>query len=257
MTLSEIRNECWSIARETSTIDQDRLWNKADMNRYINRIYNYIAKETLCIRDSMTTAVCRITVDPPNDITELTDLAATDAYYAQDLAWYNDSESGLYGKLVAPYSFPLHESILQIDECKWTTVPLKLVKVSVTKWQDNPTWEQVIGLSTEYATDLDTGRIVLNLRRDTTDTLKLFVRRLPIIPLSEDEDVPEFRVNYHALMVNGILWQMYSKQDAETVDKTKADQYYLQFLKDVDEIKQQETVLNMRLNQNYSMAAFR
>lgn len=257
MTLSEIRAECWAIARESSTIDKDRLWTKAEMNRYINRVYNFIAKETLCIRDSMSAETCRIHVAPPADLAELTELAATDPYYAQDLVWYNNVNSWLYQELVAPYSFALSPKVLQIDECKWTNHQWTLVKVSVTKWQKNAWWEQVRGLPIEYATDLDTNRIVLNYRMTEDDTLRLSVRRLPLVALIADGDSPEFRLDYHELMVNGVLWQMYSKQDAETIDEAKANNYFAMYMRDVDEIKQQELNLNKRLNPNSSLQAFR
>jgi len=54
MTLEEIRQECWDEARETATNDIDRLWTTSEMNRYINRVYRNIARETRCIRDSIT-----------------------------------------------------------------------------------------------------------------------------------------------------------------------------------------------------------
>lgn len=89
------------------------------------------------------------------------------------------------------------------------------------------------------------------------DTLRLSVRRLPLVALIADGDSPEFRLDYHELMVNGVLWQMYSKQDAETIDEAKANNYFAMYMRDVDEIKQQELNLNKRLNPNSSLQAFR
>lgn len=68
MNLGQIRKEAWDWARETGTTDQQRLWTTTEMNRYINRIYRHIARETKCIRDATTTAVCRITVTPEQDL---------------------------------------------------------------------------------------------------------------------------------------------------------------------------------------------
>ena len=257
MKLKELRDEAWGVARETATIDADRLWTKAEMNRYINRVYEFIAKDTKCIRDDITPEICRITVAPPTNLADLQAKALTDVYAAQDLAFYNNSSSWLYQSLVAPYSFPLDYHILDIDDIKWTAWQWRLKHTSVSKWQVNPYWEQVIGMPTEYATDLATDRLNLNFRATSGDTLRLCVRRLPLHDLVEDDDEPEFRRNYHRLMLNGILWQMYSKQDAETVDKTKADQYYALYLKDIDEIKQQDAYIESRLRPNYSMDAFR
>lgn len=258
MNLKQLREEAWDIAREISAIDQDRLWTTREMNRYINRVYRYIARETKCIRDSETASICRVAVTPPADLAALTAQAGTgDVYAVQDLAWYNDPNSWLYQTLVAPYVFTLDPLVLDIDEVKWTTKQWRLNKVSVNKWQINPYWEQTIGMPTEYCTDLTNNKFALNFRDTTGDTLRIIVRRMPLVDLSADTDTPEFRTHYHDFMINGILWQMYSKQDAEAIDKAKAAEYYALFMKDVDEIKQQETILDQRLKPNHSMDAFR
>lgn len=249
MTLKELREECWAITRDTALIDSDRLWPTVDMNRYINRTYRHIAKETKCIRDSVTPAVCFITVAP----VDYTTVPSTDP----DYEWLNSSESWLYHRNVSKNLFDLHSSILAIDECKWTTKQWRLKKVSVQAWQANPWWEQVVGMPTEFATDLTNGKLAINFRAEDADTLRLIVRRMPIVNLVNDSDSPEFRLSYHDMMLNGILNQMYSKQDAETIDQAKADRYYLAYLKDIDEIKQEESLLNERLRVNYSLDAFR
>lgn len=257
MTLKEIRDEAWSIARETATNDIDRLWTTAEMNAYINRTYRVIARETKCIRDSLTSAVCRITSAPPADIATLTALAATDEWYAQDLNWYNDANSWLNSRLVAPYSYPLSPLILDVEECKWSTRQWKLTKVSIDKWRTNPWWEQVTGMPTEFCTDGDNGRLFVNFRSDTADVLKLTVRRLPLSSLVNDDDVPEFRAHYHDYFRYGVLEQMYSKQDSQAFDEVKALDYKALFLKDLDEIKQQETIVTNRLRVNSSLDGFR
>ena len=259
MNLKQLREEAWDIAREIAVIDSDRLWTTKEMNRYINRVYRHIARETRCIRDAETLSICRIASTVPTDLAELTSLAATDARYAQDLVWYNEPTSWLYQHLVAPYIYDLHPLIIDIDEVKWasTSRTWRLNKVSVNKWQVNPVWEQTIGMPTEYCTDYSNGRIAINFRADTSDTLKLTVRRMPLTDLVLDTDVPEYRTHYHDFMINGILWQMYSKQDSQTFDGEKAVAYQARFLADVDEIKQQETILDQRLKPNHSLDAFR
>jgi hypothetical protein len=257
MNLKQLREEAWDVAREVSEVDSQRLWSTKEMNRYINRVYRYIARETKCIRDAAPSAITRISVAPPANLGALEALAATDDYAVQDLAYFNDVNSWLYLTLVAPYVFPLDDRILDIDECKWTSKQWRLVKVSSSKWQVNPWWEQVLGMPTEYSTDFSNKTIAINFRATDSDTLKLIVRRLPLNDLVNDTDSPEFRESYHDFMLNGILWRMYSKQDAESIDLEKAAQYYSLFLSDVDEIKQQETILDQRLKPNFSMDAFR
>jgi hypothetical protein len=250
MNLSEIREECWDIAREVAVDDEDRLWTTAEMNRYINRIYRHIARETKCIRDALGTLPTSLGggVSP---ITRIVSTPTTDHEY------YSITTSWLYGKTVAPILYALDKRIIDIDEVKWTTRQWRLTKVSVNKWQVNPWWEQVPGMPTEYCTDYQNNYIAINFRSEETDTLRLCVRRMPLANLVKDDDEPEFRDSYHDYFVNGVLWQMYSKQDAQAFDLKKSDAYYASFLLDVDEIKQQETILDQRLKANHSLDAFR
>lgn len=257
MNLKQLRDEAWDIAREVGEKDADRLWTTREMNRYINRVYRKIARETKCIRDSVTPLVCQIESTPPADLAELTLKASNSPIDALDLQRYSNPSSWLYNRLVAPMAYPLHKSIVQIDEIKWTNRAWSLRKVSVDKWRKNPYWEQVIGDPTEYATDWFTNYIAINYRSLTPDTMMLSVRRLPLVDLINDDDEPEFREHYHDFMINGILAQMYSKQDTQTYDKARYEQFEADFMRDIDEIKQSEIILEQRLNANHSLAAFR
>lgn len=273
MNLKQLRDECWDIARETASVDQDRLWTQREMNRYINRVYRRIARETKCIRDSVPSTLTRITVAPYASYAALQTAALTDPFAAQDLSFFSVEQSWFYvdpdpagtyaarldamAQSIAPYVFALDPLILDIDEVKWTSKQWRLTGVSVTKWQVNPYWEQVKGMPTEYAKDYSNNKLAINFRADTSDTLRLTIKRMPLADLVLDTDEPEFRTHYHDFMINGILWQMYSKQDTEAIDLKKANDYYAQFMADIDEIKQQETILDQRLKVNFSMDAFR
>jgi len=195
------------------------------------------------------------------EATSLTSLAHDGStmqdWYHDDLDGYLDSNNWLYQTLVAPRVYPLHPSVLDIDEVKFLVQPWRLTKVSVSKWQSNPRWEQVVGWPTEYCTDYQNNMLALNFRTSNIDTLCLTVRRMPLADLTEDTDVPEIRNHYHDFMLNGILEHMYSKQDSETIDLKKADAYAAAFKRDVDEVKQQEYILDQRLKPNNSLPAFR
>lgn len=249
MNLRNIREEAWDWADDYAVANEDHLWKKEEMNRYINRVYRRIASETLCIQDSNTAAVCRIASDP---IDYTTYVSGTDDYY-----WANTEGQWLYHKDVAPYLYMLHPSILKIEEVKWTTRQWKLTKVESKKWQVNPYWEQVVGMPTEYATDLHTGKIALNFRSESSDILKLVVKRMPLVDLIQDGDIPEFRAAYHEFFLDGVLYMMYQKQDSQCFDKDKADWHKAKFDAALDEIKQEEADLQQTLGSNGSMDAFR
>lgn len=250
MNLRDIREECWDIARDTALTDSDRMWPESEMNRYINRVYRFIARECQCIKDAATPSVCQIAVDPV-DYTTLT-------VGTLDYIWANEAGNWLYQRDVTPYLLTISPLILQIDEIKWMGQPYILRKVSSSKWKNNVWWERVIGsYATEYATDLQTGKIALNYRMESADDLQLCVRRMPLVDLIADTDSPEFRTHYHDFMINGILMHMYRKRDAETLDEAKAAEFYAQFMLDVDEIKQQESQMEEHLRPNEAMEAFR
>jgi hypothetical protein len=249
MNLGEIKAECWDHVRDTAIVDEDRLWTSDEMDRYINRIYRDIARKTLCIYDNTTIDVCTI-ASTPVDWTTYTPGTL-------DYIWANDPDNWLYHKDVAPYLYPLHKSILEVNEVKWTSRPWKLSIVSVSKWQTNPWWENVIGAPTECAFDLESRKLALNFRSEETDTIRLAVNRLPLTDLSDSDDEPEFKEDYHYLFKNGILSLMYLKQDSDTFDKDKAIAAKADYLADIDEIKQQESIAMRRLRPNEALGAFR
>jgi hypothetical protein len=175
----------------------------------------------------------------------------------KDYLWANTPGMWLYQQNVCPYLLPLNPLILRIDEAKWTNKQWRLTKVSANKWQNNSYWEQVMGMPTEYATDYQNNFIALNYRGTDTDYLALQVRRLPLTNLSGDTDEPEFRAEYHDYFRYGVLSQMYSKQDSQTLDATKAMNYEQLYREDVDMIRREETKLDNRLMSNRSLLAFR
>lgn len=224
MTLKEIREECWDVARDTASIDQDRLWTTKEMNRYINRIYRKICKETECLVDSVST------------FTQIS------------IAGSNDTPAAIY--------IDLDPRILYIEEAKWALGGWFVREVSVAKWT-NPLWETFSGPPTEFALDWSVNKLAFNFKPNITDTLKLRVRRMPLVNLVSDTDSPEFKVQYHDHFINGVLWQMYLKQDAESFDKSKAEEFKQLFLKDIDDMKKEvQSLTNHKLVDN-SQLAFR
>ena len=252
MTLQEIIDGCRDQARDDGANDVDRLWNDEEMVRYINRIQRRIARETLCLKDATTAAVCVLTLTPVDYTTYVSGTL--------DYIWANDSASPLYQKDVTPYLVDLHDSILEIEEVKSLTFTNRLRKVSSQKWRNHLQWEQFITQPTEYATDLAHKKIAFKGRSLTVQEMQMTVKRLPLVDLdiATPTGVPEIPVNYHDFFHNGVMERMYRKQDAETLDKAKADEYKELFLDDLDEIKRQERIiLNDYIAVNNSLSAFR
>jgi len=251
MNLQQLRNEAWAIARELKTPDAQKLWPADEMNMYINRIYRDIARKTKCIRDARTPAIAIINLAVV-DYTTLT-LAAN----GLDYIYANDPGSMIYQANVCPYVFPLHKAIIDIDDVKIIEKQYKLYKVSSQKWMTNVVWEQTMGLPTEYATDLQNRSLAVNFRSDENLTLQLAVKRMPLVDLEKDEDEPEIREDYHDFFRNGVLEQMYSKQDSEAFDMEKSGSYRAKYKKDITSINRAEIKLNEMLSPNYAMDGHR
>jgi hypothetical protein len=247
MNLREIREECWDQARELKS--EDKLWPEEEMNRYINRIYRRIAEETFCIRDATTPAVCLIS-SAPLDHTTYTEGTL-------DYLLANDTASWLYQQDVAPLLHTLHASILRIDEVKWLSRGFTLHKVSAGKWMENAFWEQTIGVPTEYALDLETGKLAVNFRDQGSDTLKLCVRRLPLTTLTDDANIPEIPAAYHEAFMPGVLELMYAKKDSEVFDVDKALGYRGEFKYQLERIARLEIQREWRLQPTAVARAFR
>lgn len=247
MNLGEIRQECWDTAAELA--GEDMLWPEEEINRLINRVYWNIASVTKCIRDSRTPAVCLIS-STPVDYTTLTEGTF-------DYLLANDTASWLYHQNVAPYLYPLHASILSVEEVKWLSRGFMLRKVSSHKWMELAQWEQVLGIPTEYALDLERGKLAVNYRDQVADTLKLSVRRLPLVPLQDTDDEPEFHQDYHASIIPGVLELMFAKKDSEAYDPEKSISYAGKYSYELERIKREELRWDRRLNPNQTMRAFR
>jgi hypothetical protein len=248
MNLAQIREECWEEAFDVIGSGSDKFWPEDVMNRYINRIYYHIARETRCIRDASTASVCII----DGSVVDY----STYASGTLDYIWANDSTSPLYQLDVAPYLYDLHKSILDIDEVKLMRRKYQLHKVTSAVWQRNTMWEQTIGAPTQYATDLNSKKIAVSFRDGDGDTLQLAVKRLPLVELVLDTDEPEFREDFHQHFKDGVLWLMYKRQDAETFNMAKSKQAKDDFDDAIDELKQAVIKLDERIRPNAAMGAF-
>lgn len=233
MNLREIREEAWDYADDRSENEEDRLWKPEEMDRYVNRIYRDIARETKCIEDFSTPEVCQIAITPIAPASQVTGTL--------DYQYVNNGSSPLYGKTFASNTFLLHKSILEICDARLLNGQVRLNHRFAKKWKKSPTWDQRIGLPTEYATDLKNGYLAVNYRAETADIVLLSVKRLPLTPLRSSGDVPEIPISYHDAFLDGILAEMYSKQDSQTYEKGRAEKHKEQYLERLDDIKRIES----------------
>lgn len=69
---------------------------------------------------------------------------------------------------------------------------------------------------------------------DADETVQLLVDRLPLEPLDEDSDAFEIRDEYQLDLLHGMKWRAYLKQDPETFDRAKSQEFFELFREAAD-----------------------
>lgn len=186
MQLIEIRNRVRGLLDDTAGTDSSRYWKDADLNEYINACIEEMCERTLCLDDSLTDAVCLVTLE------------AGKRHYA------------------------LHESILAIHTAQpsWCSAPL--TGASATELPAG--WLQAVGLPLSYTTDYSNGMLSLASAPAavTGETIRLSVTRLPLVDLALSTSVPEIHRQYHRKLYDGVLSMAFLKQDAEVYNPSKS-----------------------------------
>jgi len=213
MTHSELKNICRRMLDEQSNmVDSTRFWPDADLTEYLNTCVEEVCERTNCLRDSLTDAVCKIT------------LVANQRHYA------------------------LHGSILDIlaVQPSWSHIPL--AKQSITT-VGSGAWLTATGLPVSYLLDYSNRTLSLTSAPSvvTDEHLRLTVIRLPVTELSAAGDVPAIAMRYHRRLVDGVLAKAYSKQDAEIYNPKKALSSQADWERNLSSIVRDEAKLNPRI----------
>jgi hypothetical protein len=93
-------------------------------------------------------------------------------------------------------------------------------------------WETHTGPSSGYVADYETNKVFLYPVTPTADTLKLAVVRLPLEDLAGLASVPEIAPQYHAALVEYVVYKVRSIEDTEMYDPRKAGIAYAAFEKE-------------------------
>lgn len=188
MTLKELRTQLRkALCDEVGSSDAQRFWKDAELNEYLNEGYTLFCSLTKIIRDSLS-AVCTLTLDITGDVQHL----------------------------------PLSPLIIKIERVKgsWSTTPLTETTLDEISGIQ-PTWEDDTGTPDKYLLDYSSGYLSLNRSMESNATLRLTVRRLPLLALT-DAASPEFKSEYHHILKTYGLYRAFSKQDAEIYKPEKA-----------------------------------
>jgi len=144
-------------------------------------------------------------------------------------------------------NYPLRQKTLWALDADITIVDYDIGTVDFDSLWYYDSWETLpSGYVFSYIED--NGFIKLIAPPDTSDVLWMVVQRLPKIELAVGDTAlsPEIPAVYHADLVDWILHLAYRKQDAETMDLTKAVLFDQTFTKKFGERPSAKTEMNRR-----------
>lgn len=121
-----------------------------------------------------------------------------------------------------------------------------------------PSWETQVASQPIYllTASVGTNKVRLWPTPTVNDTLKLVVYRRPVSALTAADTVssPEISEQYHRYLIDGIAWQAYSKQDADTEDAKKLEVHRQLWMKNIEDIKRKNLRKNYHMSTNTPLA---
>lgn len=212
MILSELIEE---VRRRLDDVDmQAYAWTTDELVDYTNEIIDIFCEEAYILEDSSTAAVCQITVNGTG--------------------------------LGAPvHTYALHDSIVRVRRAKLGLESFPITQIMDIESMDysHQGWESA-DQGTPYII-IDDGVGTDNIRLWPTplvdDTLYLTVFRRLLTPLTTSAanlaaEVP-VATRLQRLLIDGICWKAYEKNDEETEAQAKAEKYRTLHAKNLDDAK--------------------
>lgn len=213
MTVSEILNR---VRVFTDDNVSPYLWSNSDIVEYLNIVIDEVCKETHCIQEAYTEAVCKVTM--------------TD----------DEPDYALHAKIINIIRARVEDAVDDLER-----QDLDYLQANYPTWRTNDSADPFL-----YVLDKRMGYITVYPAPDTdaTKTLWLTVSRYPLTALSISEPAqqseldasPEIPTRYHDKLINGILYHCYEKRDEDTYNPQLSASYMAKMLDDIEGIKRDE-----------------
>jgi hypothetical protein len=152
-------------------------------------------------------------------------------------------------------TYPLHPKIIQIMRVMYDGVdyPLTLMSTAILD-SVRPGWQSDTQDPDGYILDDSSWSIRLNRIPSTASNIRLIVKRMPLVTLSATDLTasPEIPSIYHKTLIDWMLHSAYMKQDVETYNPVKAEQYLARFVAGIEQIRRTQirrkprTILGLR-----------
>lgn len=160
-----------------------------------------------------------------------------------------DDDTGLYDitTISGTNEYALDPKILEVLEAEYDGKQLSQVQTSdlrkIYKWRDQA------GVPSAIAMDAGTRKIIMYPNPDSVYPISIVVRRLPLIDLSWETaesaspEIPEF---HHFGMLNYAAYLAYMKDEANSLDPSRAGQYKSLFEQDYPAVSMSAEVKKLR-----------
>lgn len=199
MTLRELLDESRDKLDDKTT---PYLWSDVELLRYINRAIAKLCKGAYLIADSTTVAVCQVALT-----------------------------------LLLGAHYTKHAKIILLRSAKLTGYNYPLAHLDETTLEERfPYWQAMNpGIPQVICDDLTSGKLTFIPAPDANYTANLVVYRLPLtdLVLETTTGSPEIHERYHEYILDGVLYQAYGKQDAETFDRNLELKYEVRFERNI------------------------
>lgn len=121
-------------------------------------------------------------------------------------------------------TYDLDQRILFIKRVKVSGISTPLRRASFKDLDRGiPGWEDETGDPQAYVPDMDEDKLRVYPIPTAAATATLTVIRLPLDDMVNDSDTPEIKPRYHDSLIYWMEYRAYSKHDAETQDRKKAE----------------------------------
>ena len=192
MTLDELI--CALRVERLDDTAEPYLWSDAELTRFLNDAQDEACRRARLLVDSSTAAICNHAVT--------------------------------VGKVL----YTLDPRVIFVRRAKIASRTRPLGFASYLDLDEEcPGWDTHTGTAEWVLTDVETGKLRLYRGPTAIDTLNLIVVRTALEPMVTSQDEPEIAPRYHYGLLDWASHRAYSKQDADTLDTTKAAAYAAAF----------------------------
>lgn len=147
---------------------------------------------------------------------------------------------------VYPRTCTIDDRIIKIERLKFPGITSPLVQTT-TEWLDqhDSGWDEAIGTPSRFVVDADACTITFDRQPVAAGTVKLGVKRLPLIPINQKptSESPELK-QLDDELIHGALKYLYIKPDHELYDAGLSAKWEKQFERDIAQIVQNKAAMN-------------